>query len=77
MTTLKPDHVSPKEKNRLRNFDLSVDEIKLMRSIQQMKKSVSDMEQVDPQSSRLGFYYREIKKLEKQLEELRENTLIE
>ena len=41
-----------------------------------MKKSVSDMEQVDPQSSRLRFYYREIKKLENELEELRENTLI-
>jgi len=62
--------------HRLRNYDLTVDEIRLMRSIDEMTKSIDKIKQLDPQSSRAKIVLKEIGKLEEKLEELRDNTLI-
>ncbi len=41
-----------------------------------MTRSLGDIERDNTQPERLEFYRNEIKKLEDQLEEIRENTLI-
>ncbi len=64
------------EKDKLRNYDLTVDEIRLIKSIEDMTRSVDRLEQMDPQSSRAKIIRLEIEKLEDKLEELRDNTLI-
>jgi uncharacterized coiled-coil DUF342 family protein len=66
-----PDQPSP-----LRNFDLSVDEIKLEKSIEQLVTSLSNIEHADPHSTRARYIRSEINKLKEKLEEIRENTLI-
>ncbi|MDJ0880299.1 MAG: hypothetical protein QNJ56_01505 [Gammaproteobacteria bacterium] len=65
-----------KSADKLRNFDLSVDEIRLMKSINEMTQSVKNIERSDPNSPRAKFIRLEIEKLENQLEDLRDNTLI-
>ncbi len=76
MSILNPDNGAPKEKNNLRNFDLTVDEIRLMKSIDEMTNTVSKIEKLDPNSTRIKYIRLEIKNLSDQLEELRDNTLI-
>ena len=76
MSILNPDNGTPKEKNNLRNFDLTVDEIRLMKSIDEMTNTVSKIEKLDPNSTRIKYIRLEIKNLSDQLEELRDNTLI-
>ncbi|MCP4078256.1 MAG: hypothetical protein GY744_18980 [Gammaproteobacteria bacterium] len=76
MSIPNPDNVTPKGKDNLRNFDLSVDEIRLIKSIDELKITVSRIEQLDPNSTRLKYIRLEIKNLNQQLEELRDNTLI-
>jgi len=76
MNTSKPDDTAPKGTEKLRNFDLSVDEIRLMKSIDEMTESVKNIERSDPDSSRAKFIRLEIQKLEDQLDDLRDNTLI-
>lgn len=61
---------------RLRNFDLSVDEIRLVKTINEMTRSVKKIEQTDANSPRAKFIRLEIQKLEDQLDDLRDNTLI-
>jgi hypothetical protein len=61
---------------QLRNFDLSVDEIKLIKSINQIKDNIEAIKINDPHSPRSGFLMKELRALEHQLENLRENTLI-
>ena len=65
-----------KEADKLRNFDLTVDEIRLMKSIDEMTESVKKIERLDPNSPRAQIIRKEIQKLEEQLEDLRDNTLI-
>jgi uncharacterized protein Yka (UPF0111/DUF47 family) len=67
---------STKENGKLRNFDLTIDEIKLVKAIDLMTKTVEKLEKLDPRSQRAKSIRLEIKKLEDQLDELRENTLI-
>lgn len=76
MNMSKTDKDAPSAASRLRNFDLSVDEIRLVKTINEMTNSVKKIEQMDPNSSRAKFIRLEIKKLEDQLEDLRDNTLI-
>ncbi len=76
MSILNPDNGTPKGKDNLRNFDLSVDEIRLIKSIDEMTNTVSRIEQLDPNSTRIKYIRLEIKNLNDQLDELRDNTLI-
>lgn len=77
MKVLKSDNDSQKDEGKLRNFDLSVEEIKTVKAIKEMTRSLEDFESKNIQPERLIFVRNEIKKLEEQLEEIRENTLIQ
>ncbi len=66
---------SPKNSN-LRNFDLTVEEIRITRAIKEMTDAFERISQNNPDPARLDFYGYEIKKLEEQLDDIRENTLI-
>lgn len=61
---------------KLRNFDLTVDEIKIVRMIEQLIEGFENLNFDDPLSPRAEFFRSEIDKLEEKLEEIRENTLI-
>ena len=61
---------------KLRNFDLSVEEIRIMKAIKEMTDAFQRISANNPDPSRLDFYGYEIKKLEEQLDDIRENTLI-
>ena len=76
MNNSKSDSNSPKKRGNLRNFDLSVEEIMIIKAIKKMTQSLEDIEFTDTQPERLNFFRNEIKKLEDELEEVRENTLI-
>ncbi len=76
MKILKSDNDPQKEERKLRNFDLSVEEIRTVKAIKEMTRSLEDFETKNIQPERLRFIRNEIKKLEEQLEEIRENTLI-
>ena len=62
--------------DNLRNFHLTVDEIKVMKVIKELTNALENIQFTDPQSPRVEFYRAEIEKLEDKLEEIRENTLI-
>jgi uncharacterized protein Yka (UPF0111/DUF47 family) len=61
---------------KLRNFDLSVEEIRIVRAIKEMTDAFERISENNPDPARLDFYGHEIKKLEEQLDDIRENTLI-
>jgi len=61
---------------KFRNFDLTVDEIKIVRMIKELIKNLERLSFDDPQSPRAEFFRKEIDTLEEKLEEIRENTLI-
>ncbi len=71
-TTKEPTPLSTK----LRNFDLSVEEIRIERAIKEMTDAFHRISENNPDPARLDFYGHEIKKLEEQLDDIRENTLI-
>jgi hypothetical protein len=60
----------------LRNFDLTVEEIKIVRMIEQLIEGFEKLNFDDPLSPRADFFRSEIDKLEEKLEQIRENTLI-
>jgi uncharacterized protein Yka (UPF0111/DUF47 family) len=62
--------------SKLRNFDLSVEEIRIVRAIKEMTNAFERISANNPEPARLDFYGHEIKKLEEQLDDIRENTLI-
>ena len=62
--------------SKLRNFDLSVEEIRIMKAIKEMTDAFQRISESNPDPVRLDFYGYEIKKLEEQLDDIRENTLI-
>ena len=76
MKALKQNNESSNGDGKLRNFDLTVEEIKVIKAIKEMTQSLEDIEHNNTQPERLGFFRKEIIKLEDQLEEIRENTLI-
>lgn len=61
---------------KLRNFDLTVEEIRIMRMIKDLIKGLEKLEFDDPLSPRAELFREEIEKLEAKLEEIRDNTLI-
>ena len=67
---------SPAASSKLRNFDLTVEEIRIVRAIKEMTEAFQKISESNPDPSRLDFYAQEIKKLEEQLDDIRENTLI-
>ena len=62
--------------SNLRNFDLSVEEIRIMRAIKEMTDAFDRISANNPEPARLDFYSYEIKKLEGKLDDIRDNTLI-
>ncbi len=62
--------------NNLKNFNLTLDEIKIVKMIKELIEGLENLEFNDPLSPRAEFFRNEIEKLEKKLEEVRDNTLI-
>lgn len=62
--------------DNLRNFNLTVEEIKIVRMIKELIEGLEKLNFDDPLSPRAEFFRSEIDKLEEKLEEIRENTLI-
>ena len=73
---LNTGNAASKNSGNLRNFDLTVEEIKLVKSIENLSNTVSNIERLDPHSKRAKIIRLEIRRQEEQLEDLRENTLI-
>jgi len=61
---------------KLRNFNLTLDEIKIVRMIKELIENLENLEFNDPHSPRAKFFRVEIERLEEKLEEARDNTLI-
>ena len=61
---------------KLRNFDLTVEEIKIVKMMKELIKNLENLSFNDPLSPRADFFREEIDKLEEKLEEIRDNTLI-
>lgn len=66
----------PRPRGNLRNFDLTVDEIKVVKTIENMTRMVENIERLEPDSPRVRIIRSNIRGLQQRLEELRENTLI-
>lgn len=62
--------------DKLRNFDLTVDEIKIVRMIDDLIENLEKLTFNDPLSPRAEFFRQEIDKLEEKLDQIRDNTLI-
>lgn len=76
MNTENTGNTLHKPSSNLRNFDLTVDEIRLMKTIDSMTKMVKKIEQLEPQSPRVKNIHSSIRKLQEQLDDIRDNTLI-
>ena len=63
-------------RHNLRNFDLTVDEIRVVRIIKELTQGLENLKFNDPLSPRADFFRLEIDKLGEKLEEIRDNTLI-
>jgi hypothetical protein len=61
---------------KLRNFDLTVDEIKIVKMMGELVEGLEKLTFDDPLSPRAEFFRKEIDRLEEKLEEIRDNTLI-
>ena len=62
--------------DNLKNFDLSVEEIKIVRMMKDLINGLEKLTFDDPLSPRADFFRKEIDKLEEKLEEIRDHTLI-
>lgn len=67
---------APRGNEKLRNFDLSVEEIRVLKAIKDMTHALEDIKLKNTYPERLDFFRSEIRQLEDQLEEIRENTLL-
>ena len=76
MNTAKATKEKPPKRSNLRNFDLTVEEIRITRAIQEMTEAFERISQNNPDPARLDFYGDQIRKLEEQLDDIREHTLI-
>ncbi len=61
---------------KLRNFNLTVEEIKIVKMMKELIENLEKLDLDDPLSPRADFFRDEIDKLEKKLDEIRDNTLI-
>jgi hypothetical protein len=62
--------------DNLRNFDLTVEEIRIVRMMKELIEGLEKLTFDDPLSPRADFFRKEIERLEEKLEEIRDNTLI-
>jgi hypothetical protein len=62
--------------DNLRNFNLTVEEIKIVRMMKELVEGLEKLAFDDPLSPRAEFFRKEIDKLEDKLEEIRDHTLI-
>ena len=62
--------------DKFRNYSLTVDEIKIVKMINNLVEGLDNLEFKDPHSPRAEFFRKEIETLEEKLEEVRSNTLI-
>ena len=62
--------------DNLRNFDLSVEEIRIVRMMKEVVEGLEKLAFDGPLSPRAEFFRKEIERLEEKLEEIRDNTLI-
>ncbi len=62
--------------SNLRNFNLTLDEIKIVKMIKDLGQGLERLEFEDPLSPRAEFFRKEIEQLEQKLEAIRDNTLI-
>ena len=62
--------------DKFRNYSLTVDEIKIVKMINNLVEGLDNLEFKDPLSPRAEFFRKEIETLEEKLEEVRSNTLI-
>jgi len=62
--------------SNLRNFDLTVDEIVIVKMMEELIDGLERPEFNDPLSPRADFFRSKIDKLEEKLEQIRDNTLI-
>jgi hypothetical protein len=62
--------------SNLRNFNLTVEEIKIVRMMNELSTGLEKLVFDDPLSPRADFFRQEIEKLEQKLEDIRESTLI-
>ena len=62
--------------DKLRNFDLTVEEIKIVRMMKELIEGLEKLAFNDPLSPRAEFFRKEIDRLEEKLEEIRDQTLI-
>ena len=62
--------------DNLKNFNLTVEEIKIVRMMNGLVVGLEKLSFDDPLSPRAEFFRKEIDKLEDKLEEIRDNTLI-
>ncbi len=76
MKVSKSCNESPKGRKNLRNFRLSVEEIKITRAIGELTQSLKNMESEQTQPERAEIFRNKIRTLEEELEEIRDNTLI-
>lgn len=76
MKVSKSDNDSQKARNNLRNFDLTVEEIRILKAIKDLTLSLENIERKDNRPERLEYFRCAIRQLEDKLEEVRENTLI-
>ncbi len=65
-----------KQGGKLRNFDLTVEEIRVIKAIETMNKSLEDAERRKIDPARIRYFRAELEKLKEKLDEIRENTLI-
>jgi hypothetical protein len=76
MKLSKSEDDSQKVRNKLRNFDLTVEEIRILKAIKDLTRSLENIERKDNRPERLEYFRCAIRQLEDKLEEVRENTLI-
>lgn len=76
MNVSKSDSDSQKARSKLRNFDLTVEEIRILKAIKDLTLSLENIERKDNRPERLEYFRCAIRQLEDKLEEVRENTLI-
>lgn len=76
MKVSKSCNESPKGRENLKNFRLSVEEIKITRAIGELTQSLENMEREQTQPERVEIFRNKIRALEEELEDIRDNTLI-
>lgn len=76
MKVSKSGNESPKGRENLKNFRLSVEEIKITRAIGELTQSLENMEREQTQPERVEIFRNKIRALEEELEDIRDNTLI-